>query len=130
MTEIYVDGASLGNPGSVGAGYLILRQGRIIKQEGVFLGQNTNNFAEYMAFILALIEARNLGVSECTVYSDSQLLCEQLNGRYRVKHGNIIAPYTLAKRMISLFQRVEIRHVPREKNSQADALAKDAAARR
>ncbi len=130
MTEIYIDGASLGNPGAIGAGYLIYRQGKVLRQEGVFLGQNTNNFAEYMAFILALIEARNLAVSECTVYSDSQLLCEQLNGRYRVKHGNIIAPYTLAKKMISLFDRVEIRHIPREENSQADALAKKAAASR
>lgn len=127
MLDIYTDGASLGNPGRIGVGYVFYREGTPVKKEGLFLGENTNNFAEYMAFIVALLEARAMGETRCRVYSDSQLLCEQINGRYRVKNSNIISVYALAKRVIALFDGVEVTYVAREENREADRLAKQAA---
>lgn len=127
MVEIYIDGASLGNPGRIGVGYVIYRAEKRIKSEGIYLGQNTNNFAEYMAFIFALIEANVLGITECKVYSDSKLLCEQIHGRYKVKNNNIVPLHLLVKKVMVLFKKVNLIHIPREKNKEADALAKQAA---
>ncbi len=126
MITIYIDGASIGNPGKVGIGYSLYKDGKPIKQEGVYLGIQTNNFAEYMALIFALTECLGLGQKKCQVFSDSQLLCEQINGNYKVKNKNIYALFVLAKKMISQFESFSIKHIDREQNQEADKLAKDA----
>ena len=86
MVEVYTDGSSVGNPGRMGAGYAIYKDNRLIKKEGVYLGIGTNNFSEYMAFIISLAEVLSLGEKSCRVYSDSNLLCEQINGNFKVKN--------------------------------------------
>lgn len=127
MVEVYVDGASLGNPGRVGIGYVIYSGGKLIKEESLFLGVQTNNFAEYMAFIFSLADVLNSGYKSCRVYSDSELLSKQIKGEYKVKNKNIFPLYLLAKKMISGLEKVEIIHIKREKNTRADRLAKKGA---
>lgn len=126
MIDIYIDGACLGNPGRIGAGYLIFKQGRLIAQDSVFLGTGTNNFAEYMGCILALTRALSLGAEEINLYSDSNLLCQQLNGNFKVKSSNIYPLFVLANKLVADFKKIKISHIAREKNKEADRLAKKA----
>jgi len=129
VTEIFIDGASSGNPGKIGIGYVIYKEGRVIKKESIYLGTQTNNFAEYMALIFSLTDVLSIGDNRCKVYSDSQLLCNQIEGRFGVKNKNIYPLFVLAKKIISKFEEVEIVHISREKNKEADKLAKEAVRR-
>jgi ribonuclease HI len=126
MITVYIDGASAGNPGKVGIGYLLYRGSALLKREGIYLGIQTNNFAEYMALIFALTEALGLGEKKVEVFSDSALLCEQVNGNFKVKNKNIYPLFVLAKKMISQFERFSISHIDRGKNKEADKLATEA----
>lgn len=127
MVKVYIDGASLGNPGKVGIGYLVYEKDALIKKEGISLGVQTNNFAEYMALVFALLEVFAIGKRQCEVFSDSKLLCEQVNGVYKVKNKNIYPLFVLVKKMISQFETFRISHIDREENKEADKLAKKAA---
>ncbi len=126
MTEIYIDGASAGNPGQTGIGYVIYKNGQILKKGNASLGIQTNNFAEYMALIFALAELLGTDEKSCAVFSDSQLLCEQINGNFKVKNQNIYPLFILAKKLISNLDSFKISHIRREKNEEADKLAKQA----
>jgi len=126
MTEIYIDGASAGNPGQTGIGYVIYKNNQILKTGNASLGTQTNNFAEYMALIFALIESIDIEEKSCTVFSDSKLVCEQINGNFKVKNENIYPLFVLAKQLISKLAFFKITHIDREKNKQADKLAKQA----
>ncbi len=126
MIEIYIDGASQGNPGKAAVGYLIYNGGQLVKKEGIYLGIQTNNFAEYMALIFALVESMDMNQKKAKVFSDSQLLCEQINGKYKVKNKNIYPLFVLAKNIIAKFEEFSITHIDREKNEEADKLAEEA----
>ncbi len=126
MIKIYTDGASIGNPGKAGIGYLIYEGDKLVKKHSAYLGIQSNNFAEYMALIFALLEALNMDKRECQVFSDSQLLCEQLNGNYKVKNQNIYALFVLAKELIAKLSKFKINYIGREENKEADELAKGA----
>ncbi len=126
MIKIYIDGASCGNPGKVGIGYIIYKGKNLIKKEGIYLWIQTNNFAEYMALIFSLTEVLGRGEKKCTVFSDSELICHQVNGKYKVKNKNIYPLFVLTKKIISQFEKFTITHIPREKNKEADRLASEA----
>lgn len=129
MTEdtalrIHVDGASRGNPGEAGFGiHAASADGRTVAELYGYLGQATNNVAEYQALIYALRWALGRGSDRVEVFSDSQLLVRQLEGRYRVKHPGLQPLFREASGLKARFERVAIRHVPREENREADALA-------
>lgn len=127
MVKVFTDGASIGNPGKVGVGYVIYKNDKRVKDGSVFLGNQTNNFAEYMAVIFALTEILGMGERECEVLTDSQLVCEQIKGNYKVANENIFPLFTLAKKIIAQFNEFKITHIPREKNEEADKLSKKAA---
>ncbi|MBD3264509.1 MAG: reverse transcriptase-like protein [Candidatus Omnitrophica bacterium] len=127
MIKIYIDGSSIGNPGKVGIGYLIYKDTKILKKEGIYLGIQSNNFAEYMALIFPLIELLNMGHKECDVFTDSNLLCQQIKGNFKVKNQNIYPLFVLAKRLIAKMDKFDISHINRENNREADNLAKSAA---
>lgn len=126
MVDVYIDGASIGNPGKIGIGYLIYKEKNLIKKEKIYLGIGTNNFSEYMAFVFSLLDVLSLGEKNIKVYSDSNLLCEQLKGNFKVKNKNIYPLFVLAKKMISEFDNFSINHIDRERNKEADKLAKEA----
>ncbi len=121
---IYTDGASRGNPGRAGAGFVIYTESGEKLTEGYrYLGIKTNNQAEYEALIMALEKAEEMGADAVEIRSDSQLLVRQLNGEYRVKSKNIIPLFRRVKELLSIFGSVQFTHVPREQNREADALA-------
>lgn len=126
MIKVYIDGASAGNPGKVGIGYLIYNENKLIAKEGIYLGVQTNNFAEYMALIFAISEVMSIGYKCVEVFSDSNLLCEQINGNFKVKNKNIYPLFVLAKKIITKFEKFSISHIDRENNKEADRLATQA----
>jgi len=89
---------------------------------GEFLGTCTNNVAEYQAMIAGLEMALDHGVRRLTVYADSELVVRQINGQYRVKDANLRVLHDQALRLLHELPDVEVRHIPREQNADADAL--------
>ncbi|HNW39590.1 MAG TPA: ribonuclease HI family protein [Candidatus Omnitrophota bacterium] len=124
--EIYIDGASQGNPGHSGVGVVIYRDGLRIKNISSYIGLATNNIAEYTALIYALEEALLLKAKSVKINTDSQLLARQLNKIYKVKNAGIINLYNRAVHLLTGFEKVLINHIPREENSLADKLATQA----
>ena len=121
---INCDGAARGNPGPAGAGAVVVAEdGTVLAEVAEGLGETTNNVAEYTAVIRGLEEARRLGASEVLLRSDSQLLINQLTGRYRVKAPHLQPLYRQVRDLLGSFDRVDLEHVPRERNVAADALA-------
>jgi ribonuclease HI len=123
---VHIDGASRGNPGPAGIGVLILgADGEVVERLHRGIGEATNNVAEYRALLLGLERTLALGVEDLEVRSDSELLVRQLQGRYRVKHPGLLPLYEAARKQIARFRHFEVRHVPREQNAEADALANE-----
>lgn len=121
--EIYIDGASKGNPGPSGVGVVICKEGETVKNISSYIGFATNNIAEYTALIYALKEALALEAESLKINTDSQLLSRQLNKTYRVKNSNILGLYNQVLRLLANFKQVSIKNIPREENSGADKLA-------
>jgi len=121
--NIYIDGASKGNPGPSGIGVVICRNGKTIKNVSSFVGNTTNNVAEYTALIYALEEALILKAESIKINTDSQLLYRQLKKLYKVKSPNILGLYNRALRLLSAFKDTTLENIPREKNKGADKLA-------
>lgn len=123
--SIFIDGASSGNPGPAGIGVLITEHGgdTKIKEVSSYIGEATNNVAEYNALIYGLNEALELNASEVLINTDSELLANQLTGGFKVKNSNLKYLLNEAKSLLERFRKVEIRCVPREENKAADKLA-------
>ena len=117
--EAFIDGGSRGNPGDAGIGVFIPGVVRIAE----YLGEGTNNFAEYSALLCALRCAVFLQCEELMVFADSELVVKQISGEYQVRNESIRLLFESAKRWIALIPRFSIHHVRREKNKDADKLA-------
>ncbi len=121
------DGASRGNPGPAGAGYVLKSaDGDVLAQGRIPLGIATNNFAEYAGVVAGLKESVQHNIEHLVIRSDSQLLCRQLTGEYQVKSDNLKGLYLEAKSLLRRLPSVRIQHVPREENELADTLANEA----
>jgi ribonuclease HI len=124
---IYVDGASRGNPGPAAIGAVIKDEtGATAAKLSSCIGRATNNQAEYSALIMALQEARKLGADQVYISTDSQLMAEQINGNYKVRNAHIRPLFEKAMQLLKAFQYYAIDHIPRDLNSEADALANEA----
>jgi ribonuclease HI len=120
----HVDGAARGNPGPAGIGIVLEDdEGNVLKEIGEPLGRTTNNVAEYTAMIRALEEARALGCDAICVYTDSELMAHQLNGRYAVKAAHLLPLFQRARLLLRQFSAATVTHVRRERNKRADALS-------
>jgi ribonuclease HI len=126
--EIYIDGACKGNPGPSGIGVVIVAGGKPLRHVHRFIGDATNNIAEYSALIAALEEGLLLGAKILSIKTDSELLARQMTNAYKVRSANILGLYTQAQHLIAGFSRVSINHIPRELNKEADTLANRAIA--
>ncbi len=124
--DIYIDGASKGNPGPSGIGVVICRGSEVVKNISEFIGNATNNIAEYTALIYALKEAMLLKAETLQIKTDSQLLARQINRIYKIKNERILELHKQASMIISDFKKVTIDHIPRENNKGADKLANQA----
>ncbi len=127
QVELFTDGGSRGNPGSAGAAFILKdTNGRRILARGLFLGQTTNNVAEYTAVKEGLAAAKEQGAQSVCLFSDSELLVKQLNGKYKVKSENLRPLYADCMDLLMSFTSWQAVYIPREKNAQADALANQA----
>ncbi len=125
--RLFCDGASRGNPGPAGAGAVLLDpSGHPQSRAARFLGRTTNNTAEYQAFLLGLQMALEHGVRRLQVFSDSQLLVEQVNGGYQVKSPRLKPFWRQAMNMLQNFEAYAISHIDRAMNAEADRLANQA----
>jgi len=121
----FIDGASSGNPGPAGIGVVIYCGKDELLSESKYIGETTNNVAEYTALTHLLDLCKKYDIKKIKVFSDSELLVKQVNGEYKVKNEN------LKKFFFSIFRHKNhmdfiIEHVPREQNKEADKLAKAA----
>lgn len=119
--SIFIDGGSRGNPGESGIG-IITVDDRIKKGHYFYIGNATNNEAEYLALIKGLNLAFENNKKAIDVFSDSELLCNQISGSYKIKSKNLLPLYKEAMGLISRFNSFKIEHIPREQNSEADRL--------
>ncbi len=125
--DIFVDGASRGNPGQAGAGVVMRdHEGNVIKKLKRYLGVTTNNVAEYQALVTALEAAHGLKIRKVRVFADSELMVKQITGVYRVKSPELKPLYEKARGLLETFMEFGITHVYREENSVADGLANEA----
>jgi ribonuclease HI len=124
---VYVDGGARGNPGPAGVGVVVTDEaGAELDRANEYIGETTNNVAEYRAVLLGLDRARALAVRELEIVNDSELIARQLTGQYRVKKEDLRLLHEQARQALQEFDRWSIRSVPRAKNEIADALVNDA----
>lgn len=121
--DIYIDGASQGNPGPSGIGVVICEDGKTIKNISSYIGNTTNNVAEYTALIYALEEALILKAQNLRINTDSELLHRQLKKIYKIKNPNILGLYNQVTHLMPAFKDIAISHITRENNRGADRLA-------
>ena len=120
--KFFTDGGSRGNPGPAASGVVILTtNNEVIEQFGLFLGTTTNNVAEWTAVKLALEAAAKYQPKRVYGFMDSELVCRQLNGQYRVKHPDLKPLFAAVNKLAGQFPKVSYEHVYREKNKLADA---------
>jgi ribonuclease HI len=123
-TRLFTDGAARGNPGPAGAGAVIVSpEGHVVAKVGKYLGETTNNVAEYTGLILGLKRAKAMGLRELDVLADSELLVKQLNGEYQVKADHLRPLHDEARALLQGFDQIEVRHIPREENEAADEMS-------
>src|SRR5208283_1259661 len=122
-----IDGGSRGNPGPAAYGVVVRdARGEVVARLKKFIGQNTNNVAEYYGLIAALDYAQSHGIRALQIESDSELLVKQMRGQYKVKSEDLRPLFERARKMSATFDHFAINHVYREQNKDADALANEA----
>jgi ribonuclease HI len=123
---IYADGGARGNPGPAAIGAVVLDPSTDpparLATVSESIGVATNNVAEYRALIAALEAARRFPAQRARIRLDSQLLVRQLEGRYRVKQPHLRPYFERARELLAEYDDVDIAHVRREENTEADAL--------
>jgi ribonuclease HI len=120
----YIDGASRGNPGSSGVGIVLYDDSnKVVKNIKKYIGKTTNNVAEYTAFLVALEEAEKLGAKRLKIYLDSELVFKQYLGEYKINNSNLKELLKKIREKEKKFESVEIQHIYREQNKEADKLA-------
>ena len=123
----HIDGGSRGNPGPAAYGVAVeTAQGQPVTAFAKFLGETTNNLAEYQGLLAALEYALSHGYARLRVFTDSELMARQIAGRYKVRSPDLKPLYEKAQAMIARLESFSIRHVYREQNREADRLANQA----
>jgi len=124
---INTDGLSKNNPGQAAIGAVLKNpRGKIVSTISQSIGIASNNEAEYRAIIAALEAALKHRADDVELRSDSELVVNQLNGRYKIKSTTLRPFYLQAAQLLGQFKKVTIKYVPREQNTEADRLANEA----
>jgi ribonuclease HI len=124
---VHVDGGARGNPGPAAAAAVATTpDGGELAERNAYIGEATNNVAEYRALLLGLELARELGASEVEVVNDSELVARQIGGEYKVKHAGLKPLFLEAMRALREFDQWSVRSVRREGNVRADELVNEA----
>lgn len=120
--HLYSDGGARGNPGPAAIGVVIEKDGEIIETISKYIGETTNNQAEYQALITGLEKAHTLGIKEIICNLDSELVVKQLNREYKVKNKDLVSLFIKAYNLSLQFKKISFNHIPRDKNKIADKL--------
>ena len=130
---IYTDGGSRGNPGPAAIGVVILDKNRkTIKEFGEYLGEKTNNFAEYSALVSALkktkqiLGKRNVSQAKINIFMDSELVVKQFLGQYKIQDSELQKLFIEVWNLKTDFGEIKFNHISREKNKRADELVNEA----
>jgi ribonuclease HI len=124
---VHVDGGARGNPGPAAAAAVATApDGTELLARNAYIGEATNNVAEYRAVLLGLELARELEAREVEVVNDSELVARQIGGQYKVKHAGLRPLYLDTMRALREFDRWSVRNVRREENPRADELVNEA----
>lgn len=127
MHKIYSDGGARGNPGPAGIGAVIYdEKNKVVAQISRYLGETTNNQAEYQALIAGLKKAVDLKIKKIVCYLDSELVVKQVNHDYKVKDPDLAKLFLQVWNLQHEFEKIEFKHVRREKNKEADKLVNQA----
>lgn len=120
---IFTDGGSRGNPGPGALGVVITDEsGKVLKEYSHYLGEVTNNQAEYEAVIFALQKAKQLGIKDIELRIDSELIGRQLLGKYKIKDQDLQSLFIKAWNLRLDYEKIDIKIIPREQNKEADRL--------
>lgn len=121
--KIFTDGGARGNPGPAGIGAVLFDESdNVVAEVSEYIGETTNNQAEYKAVVAAIQKAKELGATELDFFLDSQLVVEQLNRNYKVKNEGLAPLFVQVYNATMNFKKVTFTHIPREKNKIADSL--------
>jgi ribonuclease HI len=124
---VHVDGGSRGNPGPAAVAAVAAGpDGETLAERKAYIGEATNNVAEYRALLFGLELARELGAEEVEVVNDSELVARQIGGEYKVKHAGLKPLFTEAMGELRKFHKWAVRPVRREQNARADELVNEA----
>ena len=124
---VNVDGGARGNPGPAAvAAVAATPEGDVLGERNLYIGEATNNVAEYRALLLGLELARDLGASEVELVNDSELVSRQIGGEYKVKHAGLKPLFEEAMQTLREFDAWAVRSVRREHNERADELVNQA----
>lgn len=124
--ELYVDGAARNNPGPAGAGFYLLKDGKPVEKQGLYLGNKTNNQAEYLALLLGVYFAqKHMGPADTLIIkADSELMVRQVNGVYKVRNKELFRLHASVRAILNALN-FKIQHIARENNKIADKLANE-----
>lgn len=118
-----MDGGARGNPGPAGvAAVASTPDGAVVGEDSAYIGETTNNVAEYRALLLGVELARRLGAREVELVNDSELVARQIGGQYKVKHPGLRPLHRETMEALRSFDRWSVRSVRREQNERADEL--------
>lgn len=124
---INTDGGARGNPGPAGIGVVIKDEaGKLVYRYGGYIGETTNNVAEYKALIKSLEEAFNLGATDVKIQMDSELIVKQMQGIYKIKEPTLQELASQVIKLLKQFSSHSFTHVRREYNQEADAMVNQA----
>jgi ribonuclease HI len=123
---LFTDGGARGNPGPAGIGFVLTVSDKETILHGAYIGETTNNQAEYKALLAGLERAVKEGVTELECFLDSELVVRQLRGEYRVKNAELQPLVAQVRQWQQKFSVISFTHVRREKNEMADKLVNQA----
>jgi len=130
---IYTDGGSRGNPGPAAIGVVILNKNKkLLKEFGQYLGEKTNNFAEYSALVAALKKVKQIlgknkiSQAKINIFMDSELVVKQFLGQYKIQDKDLQELFLEVWNLKTDFGEINFNHIPREKNKRADELVNEA----
>lgn len=122
MHKLFTDGGARGNPGPAAIGGVLYNGDKEIKTFSVFIGNTTNNQAEYQALLKGLELAHKEDLEELACFLDSELVVKQLNKEYRVKDKELAKIFVKVWNLSLKFKKISFSHVRRELNKEADRL--------
>ena len=121
MLQIFCDGGARGNPGPAAYGFVVFENGKVIYEEGGYIGIATNNFAEYTAVISALSWLKDNNYKEkLNFFLDSKLVVSQVNGLFKVKSSKMRELLVKVRQLETSFETIRYNYIPRDRNQHAD----------